>query len=64
MVNNTDADTIEGFLDARAYDNASFDWTPPSSSTNYKWICREWTRRLIGDNFNEINATFSQVFEP
>ena len=25
----TDADTIETFLDARAADNASFDWSPP-----------------------------------
>jgi phage-related protein len=64
MVKNTDADTIEAFLDARAEDGASFDWTPPSSSTAYTWVCREWTRRLIGEDFNEISATFSQVFEP
>lgn len=64
MVKNADADTIEDFLDARAADGASFDWTPPSSSTAYKWVCREWTRRFMGDDFNEISATFSQVFEP
>ena len=28
-VSETDADTIETFLDARAADNASFDFTPP-----------------------------------
>ena len=64
MVNNTDADTIETFLDARAEDGLSFDWTPPSSSTAYRWVCREWTRRLLGDDFNEISTAFSQVFEP
>ena len=31
-VSETDADTIETFLDARASDNASFDWQPPGSS--------------------------------
>lgn len=64
MVENDDANTIENFLDARADDAASFDWIPPKSTTSYKWICREWSRRLVGDNFNEITATFSQVFEP
>ena len=28
-VSETDADTIETFLDARADDNAAFDFTPP-----------------------------------
>jgi phage-related protein len=64
MVNDTDADTIETFLDARADDANSFDWTPPGENSSYKWVCREWTRRLLGDGFNQINATFSQIFEP
>lgn len=63
MVNNTDADTIETFLDARADDSQSFDWTPPNEITSYKWVCAEWTKRIVGDNFNQINATFRQVYE-
>lgn len=64
MVNDTDADTIETFLDARADDANAFDWTPPGEGSSYKWVCREWTRQLLSDGFNQINATFSQIFEP
>jgi len=64
MVDNTDADTIETFLDARAADSASFDWTPPGESTSYKWVCEEWSRELMGDGFNQISATLRQVYEP
>ena len=64
MVDNTDADTIETFLDARAVDSNSFDWTPPDSSTSYKWVCEQWTREIMGEDFNNISATFRQVFEP
>jgi phage-related protein len=32
-VSETDADTIETFLDARADDNAAFDFTPPGNSS-------------------------------
>ena len=34
-----DADTIEAFLDARAADNAYFDWSPPDETNTYKWVC-------------------------
>jgi phage-related protein len=64
MVDDTDADTIENFLDARAADADAFDWTPPRETTSYKWTCMNWGRELMGDNFNSINATFVQVFEP
>lgn len=64
MVDNTDADTIETFLDARGEDGQSFDWTPPHEATAYKWVCDEWNKRIVGENFNEISAVFRQVFEP
>jgi phage-related protein len=64
MVNDTDADTIENFLDARAADADAFDWTPPRETTSYKWTCMNWGREFMGDNFNSINATFQEVFEP
>jgi phage-related protein len=49
-VSETDADTIETFLDARANDSASFDFTPPKS--------------IPFKNRATIQATFRQVFEP
>jgi len=63
-VTDTNADTIESFLDARAADGASFDWTPPNSATSYKWFCTKWQRVFIGPRRSEISCTFNQVFEP
>jgi len=60
----TDSDTIETFLEARADDGASFDWTPPGSSTQYKWICPQWTKTIPYKNRATLNMTFQQVFEP
>jgi len=64
QVSETDADTIEAFLDARAADNASFDWTPPDSAESNKWICPEWSKVIPYVNRAVITATFNQVFEP
>ena len=63
-VSETDSDTIETFLEARADDGASFDWTPPSSSTQYKWICSAWTKTIPYKNRAKLNMVFQQVFEP
>jgi phage-related protein len=63
MVNDTDAATIEDFLDARGEDGQSFDWTPPNETTSYKWVCPEWTTEVIGENFNSISTTFEEVYE-
>jgi len=63
-VPDADADIIETFLDARADDGASFDWTPPGSGTSYKWVCNSWTRELFEFQQSRIDATFRQVFEP
>jgi phage-related protein len=63
-VTDTDADIIEAFLDDRAADAASFDWTPPDSTTSYKWICPSWNRELYEFERSKITATFRQVFEP
>ena len=63
-VSETDSDTIETFLQARADDCASFDWTPPGSSTAYKWICLSWTKRIPFLNRASLSMTFQQVFEP
>ena len=63
-ITETDADTIETFLNARAADNASFDWTPPDETTAYKWICPSWNKSIPYNNRATITATFQQVFEP
>lgn len=62
QVSETDADTIETFLDARA-GVESFDWTPIDEATSYKWICREWQKTIPYLNRATITATFEQVFE-
>lgn len=61
-VSETDADTIEDFLDARAGVEA-FEWTPIDESTEYKWVCRQWEKSIPYLNRAVINATFEQVFE-
>ena len=63
-VSETDADTIETFLDARAADNAAFEWSPPDETDTYKWICKSWTKTLPYSNLATIQTTFTQVFEP
>ena len=63
-VSEADADTIETFLDARAEDAASFDWSPLDETDTYKWICPEWSKSIPYNNRATINARFVQVFEP
>lgn len=67
MVPTNDATAIEDFLDARADDAESFDWTPPDVNVPYlydKWRCDQWSKEWLGDDFFKITATFRQVFEP
>lgn len=61
-VSETDADTIEAFLDARgAVEN--FNFTPPGESSSSKFICREWSKSIPYLNRATITATFEQKFE-
>ena len=62
-VSETDADTIEAFLDARG-GAENFDFTPPGESSSSKFICREWSKSIPYLNRATIQATFEQVFEP
>ena len=64
VVSETDADTIEEFLDARADDNAAFDFTPPGESAGAKFVCETWSKSIPYLNRATIQATFRQVFEP
>lgn len=61
-VSETDADTIEDFLDARG-GSEKFDFTPPGESSSSKYICREWSKSIPYLNRATVLATFEQVFE-
>ena len=63
-VSETDSDTIETFLDARAADFASFDFTPPGESSSSKFVCETWSKSIPYLNRATIQATFREVFEP
>ncbi len=63
-VSETDADTIEAFLDARALDQASFDFTPPGEDSAFKFVCDSWSKSIPYLNRATITATFREVFEP
>ena len=63
-VSDTDADTIETFLDARANDSDSFNFTPPGESSSSKFVCEQWSKSIPYNNRATIQATFRQVFEP
>ena len=62
-VSETDSDTIEAFLDARAIDQASFDFTPTGESSAMKFVCETWTKTIPYNNRAIINDTFREVFE-
>ena len=64
QVSETDADTIETFLDARAADNASFDFTPPGEGSSSKFVCESWSKSIPYVGRATINCTFREVFEP
>ena len=63
-VSETDADTIETFLDARAVDSASFTFTPPGESSSSQFVCESWSKSIPYNNRASIQATFREVFEP
>ena len=63
-VSETEADTIETFLDARALDKASFTFTPPGESSDSKFVCEQWSKTISYLNRATISATFREVFEP
>ena len=63
-VSETDADTIETFLAARANDSDSFDFTPPGEASSSKFVCETWSKSIPYLNRATVQATFRQVFEP
>ena len=63
-VSESDADTIETFLDARANDSASFTFTPPGEASSSQFVCETWSKSIPYLNRATIQATFREVFEP
>ena len=63
-VSETDADTIEAFLDARANDTTSFDFTPPGEASSSKFVCESWSKSIPYLNRATVQVTFREVFEP
>ena len=63
-VSETESDTIETFLDARANDSASFTFTPPGESSSSQFVCEQWSKSIPYNNRATIQVTFRQVFEP
>ena len=63
-VSETDADTIETFLDARANDSDSFTFTTPGESSSSEFVCESWSKSIPFNNRATIQATFREVFEP
>ena len=64
VVSESDSDIIENFLDARALDQASFDFTPPGEGSAGKFVCDSWNKSIPYLNRATITATFREVFEP
>ena len=63
-VAQADAVKIENFLDDRANDSASFDFTPPGEASSSKFVCEAWSKSIPYLNRATIQATFREVFEP
>ena len=63
-VSEAEADTIETFLDARAEDSESFDFTPPGEASSSKFVCDSWSKSIPYLNRATIQATFREVPEP
>ena len=63
-ITQSQSDTIETFLDARANDQASFDYQPAREASSMKFVCRKWSKSMDYSNLATINATFEEVFEP
>lgn len=59
---DTERGNIVTFLEARA-GVESFDWTDPNGTAG-KYVCETWSVEQVAYNFNNIRATFREVFEP
>ena len=63
-ITEAEAGSIQTFLDSRASDGAAFYWSPPDSTSTFKWRCDGWSKRISFNGFHTVSATFRQVFDP
>ena len=63
-ITETESDSLETFLDARANDSASFTYTPPNEASSSQYVCESWSKTIDYPNLASIKATFREVFEP
>ena len=63
LVEQDQADQIEGFLQARADAGEWFEWQPPDSATALRFRCDEWTVEQDDPMVYRISASFRRVFE-
>lgn len=62
-VDETEANEIENFLNARIVDGLPFQWTPPNQAKQLQWKCESWRRDLFDLDRFKIDVTFVQVIE-
>ena len=63
-ISETDADTIDTFLNSRFDDQASFDYTMTGESSARKFKCTSRRRSIPYLNRVNMNLTFEEVAEP
>ena len=61
-VDDTEADAIEAFLEARGA-HEPFDWTPPGKASA-RFVCKEWNREYSDFQLDNLTMTFTQDFAP
>lgn len=57
---NSEADAIEAFLEARN-GVESFTWVDPVDSYSGTYVCDDWERRHEAYNLNRVTARFREV---
>lgn len=63
LVQQDEADQIEGFLQARSDAGEWFEWQPPDSVVALRFRCDEWNVDLDNPMVYRISAVFRRVFE-
>tara|TARA_B100000927_G_C16322238_1_gene411846 strand:+ start:334 stop:687 length:354 start_codon:yes stop_codon:yes gene_type:complete len=63
-ITESEIDSLEAFLDARALDGASFTYTAPNESSSMNFKCPNWNKSMDFPGRATLTATFIEVFEP
>ncbi len=63
-ISQTDADTINTFLNARFDDQAAFQFTIGGESSARNFVCTNRSSSIPYNNRISMNLTFKEVFEP